>query len=98
MGHVDGFPDRDGLARLVKLGKALCGIVAAISALLLVKYDNDERIVALLAAIAGVCALLPEIEGNFLEVTGTNEDPLDAPHIIAGINEELPPAEEPDFV
>ena len=97
MSHVDGFPDKDGLDKIVKLGKALCGIVASVTALLLVKYPDDERIQALLAAIAGVCALLPPIEANFLYPEGTNETPLDAPGDIEGINETLLPAEAPDF-
>jgi len=97
MSHVDGFPDKDGLDKIVKLGKAICGIVASVTAILIVKYPDDERIQALLAAIAGVCALLPEIEANFLYAEGTNETPLDAPSEIAGINEDLPPAEDPDF-
>lgn len=98
MSHVDGYPDRDGLDKLVKLAKAMCAIVATFSALLLKKYPDNELITSLLAAIAVVCALIPEIEGEFLIETGLNEDPLEDPSGIAGINPSLPPAEDPDFV
>jgi len=97
MSHVDGFPDRDGLDRLIKLAKAMCAIVATFSALLLKKYPDNELIQSLLAAIAVVCALIPEVEGEFLVDTGTNDEPLEDPSGINGINPSLPPAEDPDF-
>lgn len=97
MSHVDGFPDRDGLDRLVKLAKAMCAIVATFSALLLKKYPDNELIASLLAAIAVVCALIPEVESEFLVDTGTNEDPLEDPSGINGINPSLPPASDPDI-
>lgn len=95
MGHVDGFSDRDGLDRMVKLGKALCGIVAAVSPLLLLKYPDNETIAELLAAIGAVCLLLPTVEAEFLTETGTNEIPIETPELIPGINPGLPPAPDP---
>jgi len=97
MSHVDGFPDRDGLDRLIKLAKAMCAIVATFSALLLKKYPDNELIQSLLAAIGVVCALIPEVEGEFLIDTGTNEDPLEDPSGINGIDPSLPPASAPDI-
>jgi hypothetical protein len=95
MSHVDGFPDRDGIDRLVKLGKALCATVATFTPLLLKKYPNNPTITALLTAIAGVCALIPELEADFLTETGDNSDPIADPDGTAGINPSLPPAPDP---
>jgi hypothetical protein len=95
MGHVDGFSDRDGLDKLVKIGKLMCTIVASFSALLLKKYPNNETITALLAAIGAVCLLLPDVEAEFLQATGDNSDALENPDEINGINEGLDPAPDP---
>jgi len=95
MSHVEGFSDRDGIDRLVKLGKAMCAIVAAVSPLLLLKYPNNETIVELLAAIGAVCLLLPTVEAEFLVEEGTNEIPLESPELIPGINPSLPVAPDP---
>lgn len=97
MSHVEGFPDRDGLDKLVKLGKAICGIVATFSPLLIKKYPDNPTITALLAAIASVCALLPDVEAEFLIDTGLNNDPLEDPSGINGINPSLPPAPLPEI-
>ena len=97
MGHVDGFPDRDGLDRLIKLAKAMCAIVATFSALLLRKYPGNELIANLLAAIGVVCALIPEVESTFLETTGDNTVPSEEPGEIPGIDPSLPPASDPDI-
>src|SRR5690349_2816669 len=95
MGHVDGFSDRDGLDKLVKLGKLMCTVVASFSPLLLKKYPDNDTIKALLAAIAAVCLLLPDVEAEFLQDTGDNSDALENPDMINGINEGLPPAPDP---
>lgn len=95
MSHVEGFPDRDGIDKIVKLGKAICGIVATFTPILITKYPDNETIQGLLAAIAAVCALLPEVEAEFLIETGLNDIPLDTPNLIAGINPDLPAAPEP---
>lgn len=95
MGHVDGFSDRDGLDKLVKLGKLMCATVAAFSPLLLKKYPDNDTIKALLAAIGAVCAMLPDVEAEFLEDGGDNSDALENPEDINGINEGLPPAPDP---
>lgn len=97
MAHVDGFPDRDGIDKLVKLGKAMCGIVATFTPLILKKYPDNETINGLLAAIGAVCALLPDVENEFLIEGGTNDVPLEDPAEIAGIDVTRPPAEAPDF-
>lgn len=95
MSHVDGFPDRDGVDKLVKLGKAMCNTVALFTPILIKKYPDNELISALLLAIQGVCALLPEVENEFLIEEGTNEDPLEDPAGIPGVNPGLPPAPDP---
>lgn len=95
MSHVEGFSDRDGLDRIVKLGKAICAITAAVSPLLLLKYPDNETIVELLAAIAAVCLLLPTVEAEFLIETGRNDIPLDTPELIPGIRDGLEPAPDP---
>lgn len=95
MAHVEGFPDRDGIKKLVTLAKAMCATVAAFTPLLLKKYPNNATIAALLAAIQGVCALIPEVENEFLIDTGENDVPLEDPSLIPGINEGLPPAPDP---
>ena len=92
MAHVEGFPDRDGLDKLIKLAKAMCNTVALFSAVLINKYPDNETITALLAAIATVCALIPATEAEFLMDTGTNTTPLEDPSSIIGINPELPEA------
>lgn len=97
MGHVDGFPDKDGLKKLITLAKAMCATVAAFSALLLRKYPDNPTIAALLTAIAGVCALIPEVESEFIETTGDNSDPLEDPDGVAGIDPSAPPALPPDY-
>ena len=97
MGHVDGFPDKDGLRKLVTLAKAMCATVAAFSALLLKKYPNNETIIALLAAIAAVCALIPEVESGFLETTGDNQDITEDPDSAAGIDPSADPSLPPDY-
>lgn len=97
MSHVEGFPDRDGIDKLVKLGKAMCGIVATFAPLLIKKYPDNPTITGLLAAISAVCALLPDVEAEFLIETGLNDDPLEDPAGINGINPSLPPASAPDI-
>jgi hypothetical protein len=96
MGHVDGFPDKDGIAKLVKLGKALCALVATFSPLILKKYPDNELINSLLLAISGVCALIPQVESEFIDKAGNNDIPLDTPGEIPGIDPSRPPA--PDIV
>ena len=94
MTHVDGFTDRDGLDKLVKLGKVLCRTVQAFSPILLKKYPDNPTIIALLAAINGVCLLLPDVENEFLIEEGANDIPVDTPELIPGINPGLPAAPE----
>jgi len=95
--HIDGFPDKDGIDKLIKVAKTLCALVATFSALILRKYPNNELINNLLVAIAGVCALIPEIESEFLETLGDNADILEDPSGTAGIDVTRSPAEDPDF-
>lgn len=95
--HVAGFPDKDGLDKLVKLGKALCALVATFSPILLKKYPDNPAITGLLAAIASVCALLPDIEATFLVDYANNDGILDDPSSTSGINPSLPPASSPDL-
>lgn len=97
MSHVEGFPDRDGIDKIVKLGKKLCGIIQAVTPLLLIKYPDNETIQGLIGAINGVCALLPNVENEFLIETGTNEDPLENPAEIAGINPDAEQSYPPDY-
>lgn len=95
--HVEGFPDRDGLKKLIILAKAMCATVATFSALIKKKYPDNELIDALLLAIAGVCALIPDLESEFIIPDGDNSDPIEDPEGTAGINPELPPAADPDL-
>jgi hypothetical protein len=95
MTKIAGQPDRDGLDKLVKLGKIMCATVAAFTPILLKKYPDNDTIAALLAAINAVCLLLPEVENEFLIPTGDNTDPLEDPTGIPGINPSLPPAADP---
>ena len=92
MGHVEGFPDRDGLKKLITLAKAMCVTVATFSALILKKYPDNELITSLLAAIAVLCALIPEIEAQFLVDTGNNDPALSDPEDLPGIVPSAPPA------
>lgn len=95
MGHVDGFTDRDGLDKLVALGKAMCRIVLLYTPILVKKYPDNATIQSLLIAINGVCLLLPDVEAEFLQDTGDNTLPLEDPELIPGINPGLPPAPDP---
>lgn len=97
MSHVEGFPDRDGIDRIVKLGKAICGLVQTFAPLLYTKYPDNETIAGLIAAILAVCALLPQVEAEFLMESGLNDVPLDDPESIVGINPSLPPAPDPEM-
>jgi len=97
MSHVDGFPDRDGLDKMVKLGKALCALVATFAPILIAKYPGNAKILGLIAAIQSVCALLPGVESDFLIDTGLNEEPLEDPSGINGINPSLPAAIDPSI-
>lgn len=97
MPHVDGFPDKDGLTKLVKLAKAMCATVALFAGVLRAKYPENELIDKLLAAIAIMCALIPEIESSFFAPEGTNEIPLDDPDSINGIDPSRPPASGGDI-
>ena len=97
MGHVDGFPDKDGLKKLITLAKAMCATVAAFSALLLRKYPGNETIAALLTAIGAVCALIPEVESEFIEVTGDNSDPLEDPAGTPGVDNSAEQSYPPDY-
>jgi len=92
MSHVEGFSDRDGLDKLVKLGKLMCATVVAFTPLLKAKYPDNTTIDALIVAIAAVCTLLPDVENEFLMEGGTNEIPTDTPELIPGINPGLPAA------
>lgn len=96
MTHVEGFPDRDGLDKIVILAKVLCRLVQSFTAILLKKYPNNTTITALLAAINTLCLLIPDVENEFLVEGGTNEIPLDSPELIPGINPGLPPAPDPE--
>lgn len=93
--HVEGFPDRDGLKKLIILAKAMCATVAAFSALLLKKYPDNPLIASLLTAIAAVCALLPDLEAEFLITTDDNPEVELDPEGTSGINPSLPPAPDP---
>jgi len=95
MTHVDGFTDRDGLDKLVKLGKLMCKAVIAFTPILLAKYPDNELIKDLIAAIAVVCTLLPSVEAEFLADINDNTDPLEDPTGVPGINPSLPPAADP---
>jgi hypothetical protein len=95
--HVEGYPDRDGLKKLIILAKAMCATVAAFSALLLKKYPDNALVASLLTAIAAVCALIPDLEAEFIIPDGDNQDIEDAPETTPGINPSLPPASPPDF-
>lgn len=94
--HVDGFPDRDGIDKLVKLAKAMCATVALFSGIIKSKYPDNDLINSLLAAIAVICALIPEVENEFLEKTGDNSDPVENPADIPGLNPDAPAAVSPD--
>lgn len=86
---------RDYLDKLVKLGKAMCKAVQLATPILLKKYPDNQLIQDLIAAIGVVCALLPDVENSFLNPTGTNEEPLENPAAIDGINPSLEPAPDP---
>ena len=95
--HIEGFPDKDGIDKLIKLAKAMCATVALFSSIIVKKYPDNELINSLLAAIAVVCALIPEIESNFLESTGDNSDVISDPESIPGIDPTAPAAVSPDI-
>lgn len=97
MAHVEGFPDRDGLDKLLKLGKAMCALVATFSPILIKKYPDNPTILGLLAAIGAVCALLPEVEATFDVTYGDNTQPLEDPTSIPGIDVGRPAAPEGDL-
>lgn len=94
--HVEGFPDKDGIDKLVKLGKAICRTVQIFTPLLLRKYPDNPTITALLAAINTMCGIIPQLEAEFLVEGGDNSDPLDDPDMTTGVNPSLPPAPDPE--
>jgi hypothetical protein len=95
--HVEGFPDRDGLKKLIILAKAMCATVATFSALIIKKYPDNELITSLLAAIAAVCALIPDLEAEFILPEGDNDPIEEFPEDTPGINPSLPPAPDPEL-
>lgn len=95
MSHVEGFTDRDGLDKLIRLAKLMCRTVLLFTPILLAKYPDSVLIKDLLAAINVVCQLVPDVENEFLVEGGTNDIPLDDPELIPGINPGLPPAPDP---
>lgn len=97
MPKVEGFPDRDGLTKLLKLAKAMCATVALFAPILIKKYPGNETIAALLAAIATMCALIPEVESEFFIPEGTNEDVIADPDSTPGIDPGRPAAPEGDI-
>lgn len=86
---------RDYLDKIVRLGKAMCKAVQLAAPILIKKYPDNTLIQDLIAAIGVVCALLPDVENQFLYDGGTNEDILEDPSSAGGINPSLPPAEDP---
>lgn len=95
--HVEGFPDRDGIEKLLKLMKALCATIALFAPLLLKKFPDSPLIPILITAIQGVCALIPELENEFTEITWTNDVPLDTPEETIGINPDAEQSYPPDW-
>lgn len=95
MPHVDGFPDRDGLKKLLTLAKAMCATVATFSALILKKYPDNELIAGLLTAIAAVCSLIPELEGSLDFTEGENDVPTETPELTPGLDSGALPAGDP---
>lgn len=88
---------RDYLDKIIKLGKAMCKAVQLATPILRRKYPDNETIENLIEAINVVCALLPDVENEFLAPTATNEDVLENPATVPGINASLPPAEGGDI-
>jgi hypothetical protein len=88
---------RDFLNKIVKLGKAMCKAVQLATPILRRKYPANETIENLIEAIGVVCALLPDVENEFLMPKGTNEPVLQDPTNIPGINTALPPADGGDI-
>lgn len=88
---------RDYLDKLVKLGKAMCKAVQLATPILRRKYPDNETIENLIEAINVVCALLPDVENEFLLPSATNEDVLEDPSGVPGINPGLPPAGDPEL-
>lgn len=79
----------DGLASIVKLGKAICRITQAFSPIIKAKYPESPNILALLTAIDAVCALLPDAQAEMNADTGDNTD-IAGEADIAGTNPSAP--------
>lgn len=95
--HVDGFPDRDGMDKLINVAKALCVTINTFAPLLLKKFPDSPLIPLLITAIQGVCALIPELENEFSEVTWDNSVPSDTPEATVGINPDAEQSYPPDY-
>lgn len=95
--HVDGFPDRDGMDKLINVAKTLCLTIQAFAPILVKKFPDSPLIPLLITAIQGVCALIPELEQEFTETTFTNDVPLSDPESIIGTNPEREQAYPPDY-
>lgn len=97
MSHVEGFPDRDGIDKLVKFAKLLCALVQSFAPLWAKKYPDNPTIAALIVAINAVCAMLPDVESEFIHNTGDNSDVLENPENTNGINPSREPSYPPDY-
>lgn len=89
---------RDGMNSLLKFAKLLCAIVQSFGAVIRSKYADNPAIIALVTAIDAVCALLPEAQAEFAEFPSDDGLPPSDPSEALGIDENAPPAPDPEII
>lgn len=80
---------RDGLASITKFARIICQLRYTFGPILRLKYRANPSIQALLDALDGVCALLPQAEASLI-VGGDNSDPISDPTTLPGVDLSAP--------
>jgi hypothetical protein len=89
---------RDGVDKLLRLAKGLCVLVQSFAHIIRSKYSGNVAIIALLTAVEGVCALLPDAQAEF-DAFGSEDASFPSdPSTLNGINPSAGEAPEPDIV
>lgn len=86
---------KDGMDRLLKLGRALCALVLTFAPVIRGKYGANVAIIALLTAVENLCPLIGDAEAEFLAL-GSDDPPIPSdPSTLTGINASAPESGEP---
>lgn len=88
---------KTGLDKMLALAKTLCRLVLTFKIIILAKFPDSLPIQALITAIEGLCALIPEAETEFRQWQLDQTLPPDDASENAGIDPDAPEALPPDY-